>query len=314
MKKIFFLCCCFGLLMGGNVFAQESTTKIKIKVKDADGTLIEKEYDSEEAMRNDPELEELGITVKEGSPGSVYIHSDSKGEGQQIMVFKRKGGGDDDFSYEYKTGNPNHFFSDTSAHRFRQRFHSDSMGFDKSFSYIREHRQELDSLLKERRVFVMAMSDSMREIHFEDMEKHREKMKLHREEMREHMREMRERMKEMKVDFSDDGNRVIIIQSLSKEEAEKLEEKDQSLQLNEFKLYPNPSEGNIKIELEAIESSPVQVKLLDSTGNRVLYDETHDISGGFFKDTIEIDQYEPGTYILQIIQNNKALSRRVIMR
>lgn len=313
MKKIFFLSCCFILLIGAGAFAQESTTKIKIKVKDADGTLIEKEYDSEEAMRNDPELKELGITVNKG-PGSVYIRSNGSNDGQQIMIFKRKGGEDEDFSYEYRSGNPNHFFSDSAMNIFRHRFHADSLGMDEAFVRFREHRHELDSLMKEKRVYVMAMRDSLHAGRFEDMEKHREEMRQHMNEMREHMREMKDRMKEMDMDFSDGSNRVIIIQSLSKEEAEKLEVKDQSLELNEFKLYPNPSEGNIKIEFEAKDNGPVQIKLLDATGNRVLFDETRELSGGFYEETIAIDQYEPGTYILQIIQQDKALSRRVIMR
>lgn len=313
MKKIFFLFCCFGLFMGGSAFAQENTTKIKIKVKDSDGTLIEKEYDSEEAMRNDPELEELGITVNEG-PGSIYIRSDGSNDGQQIMIFKHKGGEDEDFSYEYRTGNPNHFFSDSAVNIFRHRFHPDSLGSDKAFRRFREHRHELDSLMKEKRVYVMAMNDSLHALRFEDMEKHREEMRQHMNEMREHMQKMREQMKEMEGEFPDGANRVIIIQSLSKEEADELDIKDQSLQLNEFKLYPNPSEGNIKIEFEAKESGPVQIKLTDATGSRVLYDETLDLSGGFYQNTIDVGQHEAGVYILQIIQNNKALSRRVIMR
>lgn len=319
MKKIFFLTTCliFSLLLA--VQAQEGSTKIKIKVKDGNGRLIEKEYDSEEAFRNDPELKELGIDVN--TEGGL-IQMESKGNGNRIVIMQSKGGEPGGFSYSFDKDS-DILMGDSLLYIFQGRFHPDSLPHPRvhAFSQSRMRKGELDSLIKERRVEIFALRDSLHELRREFREEHREEMKQRREEMSQHREEfrarmelMRERMKEMDVEM-EEGTRIIIIQELSKEETEQLDNKKEGLQLNELRFYPNPSAGTLQLELEAKESGPVEIKLMEANTSQVVYETTRNMKAGeAFEESISLKNYQPGWYRLQVLQNNKLLNRKVIIK
>ena len=314
MKKIFTLagCLIFSLLV--SLQAQESSTKIKIKVKDADGRLIEKEYESEEAFRKDPDLKNLGVEIdaEEG-----MIRMESKGSGNRIVIMQSNSKGEQGgFSYSFDK-DTEILMDDSLLYIFQGRFHSDSLEQPRwlALKKMRSHRGEMDSLRREHREEMFLRRDSLREVHRQYREEHREEMEKHREEFRARTEQMRERMREMDVEM-EEGTRIIIIQELSKEETDQLKEsKKKDLELNQLRFYPNPSTGELQLALEAREAGPVEIKLIAANSNEVLYEARRKLKAGeVFKETIKLENYQPGWYRLQLRQNNKILNRKVIIK
>jgi hypothetical protein len=300
MKKIFFLTSCFIFCLLLAVQAQEGSTKIKIKVKDVDGKLIEKEYNSEEAFRNDPELKALGIDV-EAENGRVMVRS--QGDGNRTVIVQQGSSEGGNSSYLFQ-GDGATFPGDSLPPHPRQH----------AFANRWKERGEVDSLRKEKRVEIFAIRDSLHEARRQFREEHREEMMKRREEMRARREELRQQMQEMDVE-TEEGTRIIIIQELSKKETGELNNKKEGLELNELRFYPNPGEGALQLELEAKESGPVEIKLIEANTRKVVYESTQNMQAGEgFKENISLESYQPGWYRLQISQNNKMLNRKVIIK
>ncbi|MGW8121711.1 T9SS type A sorting domain-containing protein [Roseivirga echinicomitans] len=89
-------------------------------------------------------------------------------------------------------------------------------------------------------------------------------------------------------------------------------DKMEPLEIKDISFYPNPSDGRFDLEIETIGDGPVQVKILSPIG-KVLYDKTNDdgVFGNSFQ--IDISDEKEGVYILQVIQNNKTLTKRVVI-
>lgn len=319
MKKIFFLTSCFIFCLLLAVQAQESSTKIKIKIKDADGQLIEKEYNSEEAFRNDPELKALGIEV-EAENGRVMVRS--QGDSNRTVIVQQGSSEGGNASYIFQGDGAT--FPGDSLWRVHPPLHPDSLPSHPrhyAFSQRWKDRGEVDSLRMERKAEMFYLRDSLRELrllvredHREEMNQRREEMNQHREEMRARMGELRQQMQEMDMEM-EEGTRIIIIQELSKEETGQLNSKKEGLELNELRFYPNPSEGELQLELEAKESGPVEIKLIEANTRKVVYESTQNMqAGALFKENISLESYQPGWYRLQISQHNKILNRKVIIK
>lgn len=316
MRKIIFLTSCllFSILFA--VQAQEGSTKIKVKVKDADGRLIEKEYQSEEAFRNDPELKDLGIEVdaQEG-----MIHMQSKGNGNRMVIMQSRSKGEPgDYTYSFDK-DTEILIGDSLLYIFQGRFHPDSLDHPRRgrLKGMRRHRGEMDSLRKEHRQEMFQRRDSLREVQRQYREEHREKAeelreqgRQRREEFRARMELMRERMKEMDVEM-EEGTRFIIIQELSREETDRGKP---ALQLKELRFYPNPGNDELQLEFKAKEAGLVVIKLIEPNKNQVVYEESRRMrAGDTFKEGIDLERFQPGWYQLQLSQNKKVLNRKVIV-
>lgn len=312
MKKIFFLTSCLFFCLLLAVQAQEGNTKIKIKVKDANGRLIEKEFNSEEAFRNDPELKDLGIEV-DAAKGMVQMKSE--GNGNRIMIMQSEGGEPGGFSYSFDK-DTEILMEDSLLLIFQGRFDSDSLRDPHRLALkeMRRHRAEMDSLRKEHREEIFLKRDSLRAVHRLHRDEHREEWQQHREEVRARMELLRERMKEMDVEIGE-GTRIIIIQELSEEETRELNNKGKSLDLKELRFYPNPGTGSLQLELEVKEAGRVEIKLMEAATSKVVYETTRSLEAGEgLKESISLENYQPGWYRLQVLQNNKMLNRKVIIK
>jgi hypothetical protein len=114
------------------------------------------------------------------------------------------------------------------------------------------------------------------------------------------------------------GNKVVIICSqLSQEEFEQWEHKRKaetgsSLNLKNFKLYPNPSQGRFKISLELSEPKPARLIITKGSGNgtTIMEEEIKDPSHPFEKE-FDLSGQERGLYILTIQQGQKYESKKV---
>lgn len=89
-------------------------------------------------------------------------------------------------------------------------------------------------------------------------------------------------------------------------------DKMKDLRVNDISFYPNPSDGRFDLELETGNDLPVQVRILDSNGESIYQKKTADTSGSH-RFRIDISGQRKGNYILQVIQNGSALTKRIII-
>lgn len=213
---------------------------------------------------------------------------------------------------------------DSLLYIFQGRFHPDSLDQPGRLTLkeMRRHRGEMDSLRKDHREEMFQRRDSLREVQRQYREEHREKVeelreeaRQRREEFRARMELMRERMKEMDVEL-EEGTRLIIIQELSREETDRLNNSGKpALQLKDLRFYPNPGDDELQLEFEAKEAGPVTIELIESNKNQVVYEESRPMQvGDTFKESIELESFQPGWYRLQLSQNNKVLNRKIIIK
>ncbi len=69
--------------------------------------------------------------------------------------------------------------------------------------------------------------------------------------------------------------------------------------LGEFKVFPNPSEGQFQISFSTDEIAPVEVTVHDLLGRKV-FDKVYRYIGSNFSETIIIEGFLPGIYILKV--------------
>ena len=89
-------------------------------------------------------------------------------------------------------------------------------------------------------------------------------------------------------------------------------DKMKDLQVNDISFYPNPSDGRFDLELETGNDLPVQVRILGPDGETV-YQKKAAGTEGSHRFRIDISGQRRGNYILQVIQNGRALTKRIII-
>jgi S1-C subfamily serine protease len=88
-------------------------------------------------------------------------------------------------------------------------------------------------------------------------------------------------------------------------------EQSRSLDLRDFKAFPNPSSGTITIEFSAPESSTA-VALYDLAG-RELFREEMNAFGGRYSQQFDLTAYAKGTLVIRVQQGDKVFTERVIV-
>jgi len=280
--------------------------KVQLKVvmkKGNDETTFEKTYGSHDEMYNDPDLEKYGIDLgfqsqgfgSNGSP-KFFFHSGPGGQFWDDKAFEaemeelRKKMEDMGMSF----GSSGFFFDDDNfmdidslMRRFQ--FRNDNG----RFFFNGEEVMDLDSLQE-------ALKDQFDNFHFD-------------------------------FDFDDfdgggfstwhdkDGDvRVITrakvyIRTARDEDKEIAGTEDmETLQLNDLSFYPNPSDGRFDLELNTVSNDPVQLVIVDKNGSEV-YNKLTTPSNGWVEKRIDLTSEGKGLYILKVIQNGKALTKRIIV-
>lgn len=77
----------------------------------------------------------------------------------------------------------------------------------------------------------------------------------------------------------------------------------------DLKLYPNPTTGELNLQLSGLENKPVTVKLYDAFGNLVKV-LTAEIAGTY-SNTLHLNDFAAGEYMLQIQSDDLNISRRI---
>jgi hypothetical protein len=120
---------------------------------------------------------------------------------------------------------------------------------------------------------------------------------------------------------TDDGKYVVKAEildcELSEEDQQKAKEiglEDESvLELKEFKLYPNPTEGLFTIEFEIENKENTVLKVYNEEGKSVYSDKIKKFEGLYSKQ-IDISKEDKGIYFIRIIQGNKSVTKKVLKK
>ena len=297
--------------------------KVTLKVttkKGNDTKTFEKTYDSHEEMYDDPELEEYGITASDLGFGGKGFRFSSPGSGSSRF---------------FRSPNFSMFFDDDDDNQSRQSFgfHFDIDSMMSQMDQFRggtpfafhfgpggKHMMDMDSLISSfgGRGFYFGDDDFM------DIDSLMEKLQ--------------DRFKDMDFDFDfdDDGNgsgfraftwgddddegntRVIsrvkvFVRSARDTDKEKVgSDEMEDLQVNDISFYPNPSDGRFELELDTGNELPVYIKIVGPQGD-VVYERNGLSADGFYDYNIDISNQREGIYILQVVQNGRALTKRIII-
>ena len=83
------------------------------------------------------------------------------------------------------------------------------------------------------------------------------------------------------------------------------------LNVDGLSYYPNPSEGALNLAFKA-DPGAVEVKISDINGNTVHQDVMPEFDGVFDK-SIDLSSQPSGIYILQIIQGDRAINKKLVI-
>lgn len=285
-----------------SVAAQEDTKDKKFKIKiveevNGERTVTEKEYGSEEEMRNDPDLERMNVKFLEMKGGFTF---DSK-DGEHIII-KRIDGEEGLHDKDVHV-----FFSDDEDADLHldNTFMFKSAGDDKDIEFkAGEHSFEIKKD-DNGNVTVIRDGEVLEDFEFGD------------EEMVEgdnvflfksaNDGEKRTVIKRVKV-------RKIHVEDISKKdsELERLELKgSKALNVDGLNYYPNPSEGALNLAFKG-DARATEIRITDINGKVVHKDVMPDFDGVFDK-TIDLSSQPSGIYVLQIIQGNRALNKKLVI-
>lgn len=292
MKRIFYLGSFLLLLLSNYTMAQEGSGKIKIRITNENG-VMEKEYDSAEAVANDPELKEMGVEVETRDGGIKMM---SKGSGNQSVVIHQNSGDAEGNTFYLQQGTPD----------------SSELGNPPAGGWIvyppmgALSKAEIDSLMKES-LSLRHLHDSLRAEH---MEKRIRMIEERKEEMQRRMEARREFDRPERPRIPVRGKQLIIIEDLSKEEASNLGINNQKLQLEDLEITPDPEAGSLDLRFRANSKDQVSIKISDQDG-RLLLDDVFPLSDKSFDENIGLQDFRKGIYYLQIMQDKKVLARKI---
>ncbi len=87
---------------------------------------------------------------------------------------------------------------------------------------------------------------------------------------------------------------------------------DYKLNLLDFKLTPNPSQGKFNLVFRSESTSPVQISVYDFNGSEVYADKINNFSGSY-NGIINLENKSKGNYVLKIRQDNRWVSHKLVL-
>lgn len=112
---------------------------------------------------------------------------------------------------------------------------------------------------------------------------------------------------------------VIVMSSITKfdeeenSEALKNLENKSELTVNELSFNPNPNNGLFDLNFTLEEKGKTQLRIVDVSGKAV-YEEDLGRFEGSYSNSIDITKEGPGIYFLQILQGDKAMAEKIVIR
>jgi hypothetical protein len=123
-------------------------------------------------------------------------------------------------------------------------------------------------------------------------------------------------------EFNRPGNRsetvVIIMEEIAADEASAVNTKASpklstvdNLRLSNLRYFPNPGNGYFDLQFGTPETGDLEVIIFDGQGKKVYYEMLADFKGDY-ANSIDISNRLAGNYFIQIAQNGKTYSRKLI--
>jgi len=111
---------------------------------------------------------------------------------------------------------------------------------------------------------------------------------------------------------------VIEIADISKEEADQVNKKaspklstSNDLNLDRISFFPNPSAGLVNLNFTTTQTGEITISLFDGNGSTLFFEQLKNFSGEY-NNQIDLNNQPNGTYYLQILQNGKAYSKKLV--
>lgn len=86
---------------------------------------------------------------------------------------------------------------------------------------------------------------------------------------------------------------------------------DRSLQLNAFRAFPNPTQGQVTVEFRA-EAVPTIVTLYDMSGRQLFREELNYFSGQY-NQQFDLAAYSKGTVVVHVQQGDKVFTEQIVV-
>lgn len=87
---------------------------------------------------------------------------------------------------------------------------------------------------------------------------------------------------------------------------------DATASIEDFSLYPNPSQGEFTIRFETISQENVLIKVMDIAGRTVYTNKYRNVSSDF-SERVVLENVSSGIYLLQIQNGNKQTTRKLLI-
>ena len=78
-----------------------------------------------------------------------------------------------------------------------------------------------------------------------------------------------------------------------------------------IRIYPNPALDHLNIKFNG-QQRETRLRILDLTGKKVFEERIHPELGSIFR--VDLEDYSPGIYLLQILNGNRSLTKRFLVR
>ena len=80
-----------------------------------------------------------------------------------------------------------------------------------------------------------------------------------------------------------------------------------------LRIYPNPSQDIFNIEFTSLRSQDVTVRVYNVIGELQIREDLTDFTGDY-KKVINLNQYEKGVYMLEIVTDNGTINKKLILQ
>lgn len=317
------LFCCVNLV--NNAFAQNEEKTIKLKFqKEVNGktTTIEKTYNSLEEMKNDPELKDMNLNLS--GDGNFFF---SEGKNGKVDITIKKGDGDN--------AHKNHFFfkvdddSDVSWQDESQDIEV-IKGEDGKVTVLRNGKPIEDDGNITVHQFNSTDTNDIEHIKVKKLDDGTKVIVINGEKEIEFDGDIDEEIDEkveVIINSLKDGDAQgkntfqisirkvkIHIKDINKDDeslrALNLDNK-KALKLENLSYYPNPTDGQFNLKFTG-KAAPTEIKILDLMG-KVVYSDSMPGFEGQYDNNIDLNDQSKGVYIMQILQGNRALNKKIVI-
>jgi membrane-associated protease RseP (regulator of RpoE activity) len=111
----------------------------------------------------------------------------------------------------------------------------------------------------------------------------------------------------VKIDY------ITYIKTLVETDSLKIETEKKELSLETFAIYPNPNNGLFTIKIESADFSPFRINIFDITGKVVIQEYVGTYEGLYTKQ-YDFRTLSRGTYLIQVIQNEKRIAKKIVIQ